>query len=78
MGGYSGLMPDRAATIDRDPEDIAATDRAPSVEAWSERYLDLFQRNWTAWLESTPGMIRAALAGGTPPAGDAEDHDANQ
>ena len=71
--GYSELMPDQAKPYD-DPADIAATDRAPSVEAWAERYLDLFQRNWTAWLESTPGMIRSALARMESPAGASDDH----
>ena len=44
-----------------DPTAPPETD-APDLEDWAGRYLDLFQRNWTAWLESTPAMIRAALA----------------
>ncbi len=51
--GYSAIMSDPTTPPESD---------APDLEEWAGRYLDLFQRNWTAWLESTPAMIRAALA----------------
>lgn len=55
--GYSAGMMDATAS----PEPDAPEVEVPALEAWAERYLDLFQRNWTAWLESTPAMIRAAM-----------------
>ena len=52
----------------RPPHDQKAPDWDPpapapaTIEEWTGLYLDLIQRNWTAWLESTPAMFKSALA----------------
>ncbi|HKJ75010.1 MAG TPA: hypothetical protein VKA19_12925 [Alphaproteobacteria bacterium] len=51
-------MPKQTSSFDQEPPESEDN----TLEAWTGRYLDLIQRNWTAWLESTPAMFRAALA----------------
>jgi len=56
-------MTDRRPSYDQEASNSDGPAPAPeSVEEWTGRYLDLIQRNWTAWLESTPAMFKAALA----------------
>ncbi len=55
-------MKKRRPSYEQEPsDDENGRTPAESAEAWAGRYLDLIQRNWTAWLESTPEMFKAAL-----------------
>ena len=56
-------MSDRRPSYDQEaPDGDGPTPPPETIEEWTGRYLDLIQRNWTAWLESTPAMFKAALA----------------